>query len=122
MEDAEREEFFRELLTQRLEALLKDAGNAIGELTDERETHADAIDMASAESNRDFSLRLKDRDRRLVHKIRQALQQLDDGEYGICVACGEDIAHRRLLARPVATHCIDCKTEAEQMERRRRVL
>ncbi|HND33714.1 MAG TPA: TraR/DksA C4-type zinc finger protein, partial [Myxococcota bacterium] len=41
----------------------------------------------------------------------------DDGEYGICVACGDEISEKRLIARPVATHCIDCKTELEQLER-----
>ena len=94
------------------------AGTNIGSLTDERETPADTIDMATLESNRDFTLRLADRERRLVHKIRQALKRLNDGEYGICVACGEDISERRLMARPMATHCIDCKTEAEMLERR----
>jgi len=109
---------FRQLLNDRLQALLEDAGNAIGELTGERETHADAVDIAAAESNRDFTLRLQDRDRRLIQKIRMALRRLDEGDYGICISCGEDISERRLMARPVATHCIDCKTEAEQMERR----
>jgi DnaK suppressor protein len=120
--EAEQVEMFRTLLTDRLKALIEDAGSTIGHLTDEREALADAIDIASAESNRDFTLRLQDRDRRLVHKIRAALRRMEEDEYGICVHCGEDIAQRRLLARPVATHCIDCKTEAEQMERHRRVI
>ena len=113
-----REKFFRDLLNQRLEVLMSGADTAIGELTGEQEIHADAVDVASAQSNREFVLRLQDRDRRLVGKVRQALKRLDEGEYGFCVGCGEEISQRRLMARPVAAYCIDCKTEAEQMERR----
>jgi DnaK suppressor protein len=114
----ERQQYFRELLNSRMEALLSAAGETIGELTGEKENPADAIDIAAAESNREFTLRLQDRDRRLVGKIRGALKRVTEGEYGECISCGEDISERRLLARPVATFCIDCKTEAEQMERR----
>ncbi len=118
--DKKKQEFFRKLLMDRLQALLEDAGATIGDLTDDKERLADDIDLASMESNRDFQLRIRDRERTLIHKIRQALQRIDEGEYGICVVCGEEISERRLLARPVATHCIDCKTEAEQLERRSR--
>jgi len=106
------------MLNQRMDALITGAGQTMGALTGDQETHADALDIATAESNREFTLRLQDRDRRLVGKIRGALKRMDEGEYGVCIACGEDISERRLMARPVATHCIDCKTEAEQMERR----
>ena len=116
--DLDRQDYFRSMLNQRMEVLISGAGDTMGELTTEQESHADALDIATAESSREFTLRLQDRDRRLVGKIRQALKRLEDGEYGLCVACGEDISERRLMARPVATHCIDCKTEAEQMERR----
>jgi DnaK suppressor protein len=119
--EQERLEFFRNLLNQRLEALLEDAGQTLGNLTEEREALTDTIDIASMESNRDFTLRLQDRERRLVGKIKAALKRVDEEEYGICIACGDDIDERRLMARPVATHCIDCKTEAEQMERHRRM-
>ncbi len=120
--EAERREFFKNLLEERLEALLAGAGTTLGALTEQRESLADHIDVASMESNRDFTLRLKDRERRLVYKIRAALTRIDEDEYGVCVACGEDIGERRLMARPMATLCIDCKTEAEQLERRRRML
>ncbi len=117
-EDAD---IYRGLLNDRLEALLQDAGHTLSSLTEQREALTDTVDIAADETNRDFVLRLQDRDRRLVNKIREALKRIDDGEYGICVACGDDIVGRRLMARPVATHCIDCKTEAEQVELRRRV-
>lgn len=118
--EKEKIEFFRKLLTERLQALLEEAGATIGDLTDDQEHLADDIDLASMESNRDFQLRIRDRERTLIHKIRRALQRIDEGDYGVCVACGGEISEKRLIARPVATHCIDCKTEAEQLERRSR--
>ena len=113
-------EFFRKLLEERLAALLSEAGATLGELTDSKETLADALDIASMESNRDFQLRIRDRERVLIRKIKDAILLIDEGEYGYCTSCGNDIAEKRLIARPVATHCIDCKTEAEQLERRSR--
>ena len=118
--EAERLEFFRKLLNERLAALLNEAGATLGELTDDQEALADALDIASMESNRDFQLRIRDRERVLIRKIKEALARIDEGDYGHCVACGEEISEKRLIARPVATHCIDCKTEAEQIERRSR--
>jgi DnaK suppressor protein len=116
--EPDRVEFFKKLLHERLEALLNQAGQNIGTLTDDREALSDTLDIATVESTRDFSLRLQDRERRLVSKVRSALQRIDDGEFGVCVSCGDEIGEKRLMARPVATHCIDCKTEAEQQERR----
>lgn len=113
-------EMFRILLTERLNTLMDGAGAAFGELTEVREPQPDTIDVAASESNRDFVLRLKDRERHLIRKIQIALRRMNDGEYGFCIACGEDISQRRLLARPFATHCIDCKTEAEQLHSRHR--
>lgn len=113
----DRKEFFRALLEERLEVLLLAASSSLGALTAERELPPDSVDVAALESNRDFVLRLQERERRLVLKIKRALTRIDDGEYGICVGCGGDISERRLLARPVALYCIDCQTEAEQLER-----
>lgn len=120
--EKDRLEFFRTVLNERLRSLLSEAGATLGDLTDEKENLADAIDLASMESNRDFQLRIRDRERVLIHKIKEALGRIDDGDYGICVACGNEISEKRLLARPVATHCIDCKTEIEQLERSSRDL
>jgi DnaK suppressor protein len=120
--EPDRLEFFRNLLNERLRALLSEAGATLGDLTDEKENLADAIDLASMESNRDFQLRIRDRERVLIHKIKEAIGRLDAGDYGTCVSCGSDIAEKRLMARPVATHCIDCKTELEQLERSSRDL
>lgn len=111
--DADRQIVFRKLLEERLAALLRNTGVAIGNLVDERESLTDAADIASEESDRDFTLRMHDHERLLVAEIRSALRRIDLGEYGECVACGEDIGERRLKARPMATHCIDCQTELE---------
>ncbi len=103
----------------RLEALQRKSGDAIGELTEERELPTDAVDIAAEESDREFTLRMHEHDRILLRAIHKALRRLRDGEYGECVACGDEISERRLMARPVATQCIDCQTEAERSPRRR---
>jgi DnaK suppressor protein len=118
--ESERVEFFRKLLLDRKAALLREAGVELHHLVDAREAPPDTLDMAAEETDRDFSLRLQDRERRLLHKIDEAITRVESGTYGICEACGSDIDERRLMARPVATQCIDCKTEAEQLETRRR--
>ncbi len=107
------------MLEQQLESLLSQSRDELNELVETRELDADPLDLAVSESNRDFSLRLADRERRLVSKIRRALERITAGEYGACESCGDPITYGRLMARPVATQCIDCKTEAEQVERRK---
>jgi len=113
----EKLQFFKEHLLQRLSSLIEEANRSVGELTEEQILPPDAIDWATEESWRDQAIRLRDRERKLMYKIREALQRIDDGEYGVCEVCGEDISEKRLIARPVTTHCIDCKTEMETQER-----
>lgn len=115
--DAHRRVVFRKLLEDRLEALIRNTGAAIGALVDQREALSDAADIASEESDRDFTLRMHDHERIVVEQIRAALRRVDAGEYGECMACGEEIGERRLMARPMATHCIDCQTEIETINR-----
>ena len=117
----DRLDFFRNLLNQRLSSLYTDAEGGVGELVEEKENLPDSIDLASSETDRDFSLRMRDRERKLIYKLKEALGRCEDGTYGECEVCGEDISEGRLMARPVTTHCIDCKTEAEQQERVRGV-
>jgi DnaK suppressor protein len=81
----------------------------------------DAYDLASEERDRDISMILSDRDRAKMQAIDEALERINNGEYGACESCGAPITFKRLMARPVATLCIDCKTEAEQVESRKRV-
>jgi DnaK suppressor protein len=109
----------RAILRERAAELLENGRQSISDLTEQKELDADAVDQAANESDRGFSLRLADRDRLMLRKIGKALERVDEGEYGMCESCGAPITYRRLLARPVATLCIDCKTTAEQQERRR---
>lgn len=111
----------KSILDEQARTLLAQSREAVSALTEVRENDADPIDLAVSETNRDFTLRMADRERRLLLKIRYALERINNREYGTCEACGEAITYSRLMARPVATLCIDCKTEAEQIERRKRV-
>jgi DnaK suppressor protein len=113
----DRLEFFKKLLNDRLAALFEEAETGVVELVEEKENLPDSIDLASSETDRDFTLRMRDRERKLIYKLKEAVARCEDGTYGECEVCGEDISEGRLMARPVTTHCIDCKTEAEQQER-----
>jgi DnaK suppressor protein len=115
--DPKKREVFRGLLNEELGRLISEAEEGVVQLVEEKENLPDSIDLATSESDRDFSLRMKDRDRKLIFKIRDALRRLEEDDYGYCVICGEEIGFERLKARPVTTHCIDCKTEAEMQER-----
>lgn len=112
-------EFFRNLLTQRIQELRSEAGKTVEDM-DEDENFPDPTDRASLESNRDSILRIRDRERKLIFKIQEALRRLDDGEYGICEECGEKIGIERLKARPVTTLCIECKSSQEIQEKKAR--
>ena len=106
-------EVFQKLLEERLEALTTKLGSRIGQLVDQREALSDQTDIATEESDRDMVLRLNEHDRRVAEQLQRALRRVDDGEYGVCMGCGDEIAERRLMANPTATHCIDCMTELE---------
>ena len=77
---------------------------------------ADIADQASFQSDRNFELRIRDRERKLIAKMHEMIQKIDDGTYGRCENCDEEISEKRLLARPVTTLCIKCKTEQEKIE------
>jgi len=78
-------------------------------------------DRASLESDRNFLLRIKDRERKLILKVKEALDRIDNGTFGICESCGKSISEKRLKARPVTTLCIECKTEVENQEQKERM-
>lgn len=115
--DKEQEAYFRTCLGEQLEELLSQADDTVNDMTEPKENFPDPTDRASHESNRNFELRIRDREHKLIKKIKQAMERLDNGTYGICETCGEDIAIERLKARPVTTQCIECKTRAEKMEK-----
>jgi len=112
-------EYFRELLTKSLEELLEHAKNTVSDITAPKENLPDPTDRASFESERDLILRIRDRESKLIKKIKMALDRIEDNTFGVCEKCGEDISIARLKARPVTTHCIDCKTREEAVERAR---
>ena len=84
------------------------------------EAFPDVSDQASAEVDQNFSMRIRDRERKLLKKIDEALDRMSSGTYGICERCDGDIPYKRLKARPVTTLCIECKTLQEQEERANR--
>ena len=110
-------EEFRELLQEQMDQLLREADKTVSEMTDEKTNFPDPTDRASLESDRNFELRIRDRERRLINKIREALERIDNGEFGECEECGDQIGEARLKARPVTTLCIECKTEQERKEK-----
>lgn len=116
MEQAQIEEF-KKVLESQLEQLLQEAGKTVSEMTDENGNFPDPTDRASLESDRNFELRIRDRERRLIMKIRDALARIENGTFGTCECCEEPIGEARLRARPVTELCIDCKTEQERKEK-----
>ena len=115
--DQERIEHYRQVLNEEMRSLLGEAGKTVSEMTAENVNFPDPTDRATQESDRSFELRIRDRERKLINKIREALERIDAGEFGICELCGEDISEGRLKARPVTTLCIDCKIEEERKEK-----
>ncbi len=110
---------FQILLHEKLDELLKEADRTVDGMTDAKaENFPDPTDRASLESNRNFTLRIRDRERKLIVKIKEALGRIDDGSYGKCEECDENIGRERLEARPVTTLCIDCKSLQEVQERK----
>lgn len=116
--EAEKLEFFRNVLTEEMKSLLGEAEKTVSEMTVESSNFPDPTDRATQESDRSFELRIRDRERKLINKIKDALDRIDSGEFGICEECGDEISEARLKVRPVTTLCINCKMEAEQKERR----
>jgi DnaK suppressor protein len=115
--EREKKEIFRQLLLDQLRKLEEEAHETLHSLHRQGNLEtADPIDAAEEEHNRGFTLRLRDREQKLRKKILRALEKLEDGTYGICEVCGEPIEEKRLLSRPVATLCIDCKEEQEIQE------
>jgi DnaK suppressor protein len=115
--EKEQLEKFRIQLLEKREEILNEAGKTLSEMTDQTTNIPDPNDRATVESGRSFELRIRDRERRLLSKIDEALVRIDEDKYGICEGCGEEIGIKRLEARPVTTLCIDCKTLQETKEK-----
>ena len=108
----------RDLERQRA-AILAEVGEVLT-TRKSQEAFADVSDQASAEADQNFSMRIKEREQKLLKKIDEALDRMDKQTYGICERCEEEIPYDRLKARPVTTLCIACKTLQEQEEKFRR--
>ncbi len=105
----------QDLYTQR-ESLLREAEETLSNLPGDI-NFPDMGDQATAETDRNFILRLRDRERMLLKKIEETIERIDGEDFGICEDCGNEIGMKRLEARPVATCCIECKTRQEEEER-----
>jgi DnaK suppressor protein len=109
---------YRNLLEGQLAALVGTSEKTVHQMSGEGgEEIPDPNDRATVEEGRNWSLRLRDRDRRLIGKIEEALTRLETGTFGKCTSCGRPISAARLRARPVTDLCIDCKTDAERAEK-----
>ena len=111
-------DYFKKALIEQREGILKEAEQSaqVG-ITANSEEMPDVVDRSSLETDRNFTLRLLDRDRKLIKKIDEALARIDAGEFGLCEECGNTIGQERLKARPMATLCIECKEEQERKEK-----
>jgi DnaK suppressor protein len=110
---------FRKLLEGRKREILLEAERTLGTMNnDTEEAFADPTDRAALESDRNFLLRMRDRERKLLGKIDEAFAHLEDGSYGKCEECGLEIGIERLKARPVTTLCIGCKSAQEAREQK----
>jgi DnaK suppressor protein len=116
MNERQRDYFRAKLLAWR-EDILKEAKETLQHLQEENQTHPDLADRASSETDRAIELRARDRQRKLIAKIDEALTRIDDGTYGYCEETGEPISLRRLEARPIATLSVEAQERHERRER-----
>jgi len=99
------------------QSLMEEVDRTVSHMKDEAANFPDPSDRASQEEEFSLELRTRDRERKLIKKIEDALERLRDDDFGYCEACGIEIGLRRLEVRPTATLCIDCKTLSEIKER-----
>jgi RNA polymerase-binding transcription factor len=116
MNERQRDYFRAKLLAWR-EDILKEAKETLQHLQEENQNHPDLADRASSETDRAIELRARDRQRKLIAKIDEALTRIDDGTYGYCEETGEPISLRRLEARPIATLSVEAQERHERRER-----
>jgi DnaK suppressor protein len=108
---------FKALLSQWLDELLSQADITVSGLRNSEDHLADPLDRAVFDTERGYMLRMRDRESILIRKIKRSLEDIENGVYGICEECGQDISIARLKARPVARRCIACKTRQEAFEK-----
>jgi len=109
---------FKEFLILWKKSLIADSQVDLEVLKDDvNQTSADLSDQATYEESISLHVRTRDRERKLMKKIDEALMLVERGDYGYCLECGVEIGYERMIARPTADMCIDCKTAAEIKER-----
>lgn len=109
---------FKTLLTEKRDEIVKKAKQTLEEdMTLDSNDLPDEMDLASSEYLQSFTFRLRGREKAFLDKINKALIKIDDGSFGVCEECGEEISIKRLEARPETTLCIRCKEDQERMEK-----
>ncbi len=109
---------YREILNRKHVELLGIAEDTLSRMSEGKDSFPDPVDRALSESSSSIELRKRDRERKLIQKIKTALKKMEEGTYGICESCGEYITHQRLKVRPEAVLCISCKEEQERDEKK----
>jgi len=110
-------EHFRSILQAWKDELMEEVDRTVDHMKDDAANFPDPADRASQEEEFSLELRTRDRERKLIKKIDESMNEVDTGEYGYCETCGVEIGIRRLEARPTATQCIDCKSLDEIKEK-----
>ena len=110
-------EIFKASLLKSLKDLQERSEETIAYIADQQNQLPESIDRAAIASDRNFYIRLKSREGKLIQKIEKALDRIEEGSYGICETCGEDISVKRLEVRTVTEYCIECKAAAETAEK-----
>jgi DnaK suppressor protein len=110
-------EYFRRKLLAWKDDILRESRETLGHLQSETENHPDLADRASSETDRALELRTRDRQRKLISKIEEAIRRVEDGSYGYCEDTGEPISLARLEARPIATLSLEAQERHERKER-----
>jgi len=105
------------LLQSKINELMAEAGKTVIDMAGQEEKLPDLNDRASQESELNLEIRMRERERKLIVKMKEAIDRIDSGTYGICDECGEPIGAKRLMARPVTTYCIECKTREEKRQK-----
>jgi len=110
-------EYFKQKLLDWKEDILRESRETVTHLQAETENHPDFADRASSETDRALELRTRDRQRKLISKIDDALRRIEEGVYGYCEETGEPITLARLEARPIATRSLEAQERHERRER-----
>ena len=109
---------YREILNRKHAELLGIAEDTLSRMSEGKDSFPDPVDRALSESSSTIELRKRDRERKLIQKIKTAFKKMEEGTYGTCESCGEYINHQRLKVRPEAILCISCKEQQERDEKK----